>query len=216
MEKLYKNSHYLFIAVLLMVFAGFFKTYFVKFPFFEGFTVALHFHGIMVLLWLGMLIVQPILIKRNKLAIHRKVGKLSYLIFPLMVVSMIILIRINFMRNIPVPEGALDTNLIGIADMTFFIPCYALAMYFRKNTAYHSRLMVLSVLPFINPALGRLGLPGPILAIAIMIGLLIYEKKHNKVYLPYLIALPAYIFIYVFYLVLIDSDDWKAFWWMFF
>lgn len=216
MEKIYKNAHYLFIAVLLMVFVGFFKTYFVKFPNFEGFTTALHFHGFMVLIWLGMLIIQPILIKRNKLALHRIIGKLSYLVFPLMVISMIILIRINFMKNIPVPEGALDTNLIGIADMTFFIPCYVLAMYFRKNVKYHPRLMVLSVLPFINPALGRLQLPGPILAIAIMIGLLIYEKKHNKVYMPYLVALSAYIFIYVFYLVLIDSDDWKAFWWMFF
>jgi hypothetical protein len=89
-------------------------------------------------------------------------------------------------------------------------------MYYRHKTSYHARYIVLTVLPFMNPALGRLGFPGPILALLIMIGLLIYEFFNEKIYRPYLIALPAYLLIYVFFIAVINANQWKAFWWMFF
>lgn len=54
------------------------------------------------------------------------------------------------------------------------------------------------------------------LAVAIMVELLIYERFHNKVYRPYLIALPAYVGIYYLFIAVIHQEDWKAFWWMFF
>ena len=59
MEKVYKNSHYLFIAVLLMAIVGFWKTYFGKIPTFSGVSGLMHFHAVMVLAWLGILIAQP-------------------------------------------------------------------------------------------------------------------------------------------------------------
>lgn len=216
MEKIYKNSYYLFIAVLLMAFVGFYKSYFGKFPSFEGISPAMHFHGIMVLCWLSMLIAQPMLIVNKKIELHRQVGRASYIVMPLVILSMVILIRLGFMRNIAPPSRGIDLRLIGIADMFFFIPCYLLAIYYRKQVKYHSRWMVLSVLPFINPALGRLNLPGPVLAIVIMVGLLIYERFHNRVYRPYLISLPAYLGIYYLFINVIHQEDWKAFWWMFF
>ena len=147
---------------------------------------------------------------------HRLVGKISYIIVPLLLLSIILLMRLSFIRNTLPNSPNIDLRLIGIADLTFFVPCYLLAIYFRKNTKYHARFMVMTVLPFINPALGRLSLPGPLLAIAIMLGLLMYEAFHKKIFLPYLIGLPAYLSIYAFYLFIINADQWKAFWWMFF
>ncbi len=66
MEKIYKNSHYLFIAVLFMAIVGFWKTYFGKVPSFNGVSGLMHFHAFMVLSWLGILIAQPILILNKK------------------------------------------------------------------------------------------------------------------------------------------------------
>lgn len=216
MEVIYKKSHYLFISIFLMAIVGFWKSWFSKFPAMEGLNFALNFHGIMCLLWFGILIAQPILISQKKLALHRKLGKISYYVVALLLISIFHLMRLAFIRNTTLQPGQLDTRLIGIADMVFFIFCYGMAIYYRKNTKYHARYMVLSVLPFINPALGRLNLPGPLLALAIMIGFLIYERFKNKVYLPYLLALPLYLATYIFFLFVIDINDWKAFWWMFF
>ena len=216
MEKIYKNSHYLFIAVLLMAIAGFWKTYFGKIPTFDGVSGLMHFHAVMVLAWLGILIAQPILILNKKVEMHRLVGKISYIVVPILLLSIILLMRLSFIKNTLPANPDIDLRLVGVADLTFFVPCYLLAIFFGKNTKYHARFMVLTVLPFINPALGRLNLPGPVLAIAIMLGLLIYEAFNKKVFLPYLIGLPAYISIYVFYLFIINADQWRAFWWMFF
>ena len=199
-----------------MAFAGFWKSYFSKFPTFEGITTPMQFHGIMCLLWLGILIAQPILIRQNKLDWHRKVGKLSYIVVPFLILSMVILIRLSFIRNTAPVPGQFDVNLIGIADIAFFLFSYGMAIYYRKKTPYHARYMVLSVLPFINPSLGRLELPGPILALIIMVALLVYERFNNKVYRPYLLSLPIYFVVYVLFIFVIKAADWKAFWWMFF
>ncbi len=216
MEKIYKNSHYLFIAVLLMAIAGFWKSYFGKIPSFNGVSGLMHFHAVMVLSWLGVLIAQPILILNKKIELHRKIGRISYFVVPMLVLSIILLMRLSFIKNTLPASPDIDLRLVGIADLTFFIPCYLLAIYFRKKTAYHARFMVMTVLPFINPALGRLDLPGPILAITIMIGLIIYETYNKKIFLPYLIGLLAYIIIYFFYLFIINADQWRAFWCIFF
>ena len=216
MEKVYRNSHYLFIAVLLMIFAGFHKTYFSKFPDFQDITTLMHLHAFTILLWFAMLIAQPLLIRAKRTDLHRMVGKLSYVLVPAVLVTIILIERFVFIRNSPVPPGQPDIRLIGIADITFFAGAYLLAIYYKQNVKYHARYMVLSVLPFINPSLGRLGFPGLVVGLLIMIGLIIYERFNSKVYRPYLIGLPAYIALYTFFLVVIDAEQWRAFWWMFF
>lgn len=216
MEKAFRTSSYLFIAVLFMAFAGFYKTYFGLFPDFGGVSVALHLHVFIVLLWFAILIIQPFLIRGKKLKLHRLIGKLSYVVVPLMVLSMVWLTRLEFIRNTPVAPGEPDIRLIGTGDITYFVLFYWLAIYYRHKTSYHARYMVMTVLPFINPTLGRLGFPGPLIALPILISLLIYERFHNKIYRPYLIGLSAYLAIYLFFLVIINADQWRAFWWMFF
>jgi hypothetical protein len=216
MEKVYKNSSYLFIAVLLMVFVGFYKTYFGLFPYSGGINATLHLHAVTVLLWFAILIVQPTLIRTKKVTLHRSIGKLSYVVGALMVLSIVWLERLAFIRNTPLQPNAPDIRLIGIADFTFFLLFYGLAIYYRHKVSDHARFMVITVLPFINPAMGRLGLSGPVLALLIIVGLLVYERFHDKIYRPYLVALTAYLAIYLFFLFVITAEQWKAFWWMFF
>lgn len=156
METIYKNSYYFFIAVLLMALAGFWKTYFGKIPDFDGVSELMRFPAVMVLAWPGILIAQPILIRNKKIEMHRLVGKIPYFVVPLLVLSIILLIRLSFIRNTLPQNPAIDLRLVGIADLTFFIPCYLLAVYYKRKTSYHARFMVMTVLPFINPAPGRL------------------------------------------------------------
>lgn len=204
MEKLYKNINYLFIAILLMAFAGFFSTYFGLFPSFSGVTTLVHFHAIAVLVWFGILITQPILIRRKNLSWHRLIGKVSYIIVALVALSMILLLKVALQRESGI--------LIGIGDLIFFLSFYLLAMFYAKKTSYHIRFIVISVLPFINPSLGRLGLPSPLVGLAIIIGLLIYERLNKRIYFPYLIALPAFLITYILFIFVIDVPMWNRFW----
>jgi hypothetical protein len=76
-----------FVIVLAFITWGFYKTYIIFFPSFTGFNNLQHFHGAMMMIWMGFLIVQPLLIRSGKVTTHRAVGKLSYVIAPLLMVS---------------------------------------------------------------------------------------------------------------------------------
>ena len=59
MEKtLHNRIVYGFISLLIVSLLGFSQTYLIEFPNFKSFTTAHHFHGLMALLWILLLIVQ--------------------------------------------------------------------------------------------------------------------------------------------------------------
>ncbi len=214
MEKSYRNISYLFIAILGIIFLGFFKTYFGLFPRFEGLPTLLHFHAVVVLLWMAMLIVQPFLIRYKKYKLHRMVGKASYFLVPLLVFIIILVVRASQTKVMNLAIFA-----FAWADMSFFLFTYCLAIYYRKEVKLHARFMVMTVLPFINPAIGRLPdspIPGPAFGLLIIVGLLVFEYFKTKLYKPYLICLIAFLVIYIFFLAMITNPLWEQFWGLFF
>lgn len=169
MEKTLQNRiGYFFIGLLIITFLGFYPTYLVKFPRFEGFTSAHHFHGLMALLWILMLIVQPFLIRAKRYSLHRQVGKAAYVIMPLLMLSLFLVARAGYYRNIQVISEAdtLAGLTNGIPDLVFLGILFSLGMIYRKNTAYHLRFLASTGLMMLGPGLGRLlivatGLPVP-------------------------------------------------------
>ena len=71
MEKAYKNIVFFFIGIVLIILMGFYNTYFVYFPKFEGFKSIHHIHGSLMVLWLLIMIVQPILISNKQYKWHK-------------------------------------------------------------------------------------------------------------------------------------------------
>ncbi len=90
MEKAYKNIVVFFIIATLIVLIGFYNTYIVFFPKFEQFKTFHHVHGFVMVLWLATLIAQPILITKKKYKWHRAIGKVSYILVPIIVISLIV------------------------------------------------------------------------------------------------------------------------------
>src|SRR6267154_3499544 len=84
-RSLYLRSYLYFIIFFLFVLVGFWFTYFVKILDMENYRV--HVHGIMLLLWCAMLIVQPYLIRTKRYVWHRSMGTFSYALVPLMLVT---------------------------------------------------------------------------------------------------------------------------------
>lgn len=84
MEKTYKYLGYFLIALIPLTFAGFYKTYFGQFSHFDNdIDIFVHLHPFIASVWILMLIFcQPLLILNKKYALHRKLGKLSFVVFP--------------------------------------------------------------------------------------------------------------------------------------
>jgi uncharacterized membrane protein YoaK (UPF0700 family) len=168
---------YFFVFILLISFGGFYKTYLIKFPDFDGFTLAHHFHGAVMLAWILMLIAQPVFIRTHRLKWHRAVGKASYFVFPLLLLSLFFVARASYLNNIKTinETEALARMTTGIPDIFYLSILYGLGIYYKKKTSYHLRFFASIGLMILGPGLGRFliifcGLP-PMIAIPCMIGL---------------------------------------------
>ena len=200
MEKAYKNLGYFLILLIPLIFLAFYKTYFIQFPTFEeNITPYIHIHAIIATIWILLLVIQPILIRNRKYKWHKKIGKISYIVFPLLILSFFPqMIRIINSDNPNVIFFPLADSIL----LTFF---YALAIYHRKNVGKHMRYMIGTAIVFLGPTIGRigpliLGLSENVtqnlqygLIYIILIGLILLDRKHGKKFKPYLLILAAWV-----------------------
>jgi hypothetical protein len=155
----YDRLSLLSIAILAVLTWGFYRTYIVFFPSFEGFQVAHHFHGVIMLLWMAMLIVQPWLISAKKHRIHRAIGKASFVIAPVLMVSIFLVSRITYHLNLeafPTAQDAIAIISLSIPGLVIFGVFYGLAVANKRRTYYHMRYMIGTALLMIGPGLGRI------------------------------------------------------------
>lgn len=186
----YKYISCLFAAALLFAFIAFYETYFSLFPSFKNTAWIIHFHATVIVLWFVMLITQPVLIRTGHMDLHRLLGRVSYILVPLLILSLILVSRKTQLRG-----QDLFIFAINIADSSLFVIYYLLAIYYRKKTSWHIRFMVLTIVPFIDPAAARLHLPGLAMQLTLISGLLILERFYGRIYKPYLAGLAVWIFI---------------------
>lgn len=206
MDKTYKYLGYYLLLLIPLIFAGFYKSYFQPFPNFgENINVYVHLHAFIASVWVLMLIVQPFLIFNKKKSLHRKVGKLSYIVFPLLVLSfipqIIKIIRTENFANLFFPLG----------DGALLIAFYSLAIYYRKQRSKHMRYMIASALVLLGPTLGRIGpnLLGwselftqnvqYLIIYSILISLILYDKKNKRKFQPYLVAIAGFVIHQIVY-----------------
>lgn len=202
MEKGYKNLSLFFVIILGFVVWGFFRTYFGLFPSFKGIQTVQHFHGAMMLCWFAMLILQPLLIRYGKFSLHRKIGAVSYVLIPLLLLSIFMVARMGYYRDAALvsKEQNLGSLALNLPDLFVFGTIYILAMVNRKNSAYHMRYMIATSTLMLGPGIGRAfiiygGMSFP-LAITyaltitdlLVLGLIIYDLIKKNAVKPYLIS----------------------------
>jgi hypothetical protein len=205
MEKTYKYISLFFVAILAVVVLGFFKTYFGLFPTFKNVTTIQHLHGSLFLLWFIMLIVQPVLIKKRKYKWHRVIGKVSYFLVPLIVVSIFFIAK-EMYETAPLTQSQKIANLyVPFYQIFNFVTLYVLAIYYKKKISYHMRYMIATSLAVYGAALKRffinfMGISGLnaflytfIVTDLILLGLIIYDRRHGKSYQPYIVSLIIFV-----------------------
>jgi hypothetical protein len=166
----YHNLGYWFLLFIVLAFAGFYHTYFTKLLDIK--TPIIHIHFLLMGLWILMLVVQPFLIKYKKLGSHRLLGKISYILVPLVLLSAWLLARSEYHRKIArLTEAAsaglnnlsefeilkkASTNPATIVALFVFATFYLLAIWYRKQSAKHARYMLATALILLGPTVDRI------------------------------------------------------------
>ncbi len=150
----FDNSGYMFIGILLTALIGFTPSYFLSSePTLFDFSSYIHFHAIMMGAWLLILVIQPFLIRLKRRKLHRLIGKMTYVFFPVLILSMLMLVHSSL--HLTEGEVAGIEFYIPFKDLSVIVPCFVLAIIYRKNPLIHARFIVGSTIQLIEPALVR-------------------------------------------------------------
>lgn len=166
----YHNLGYWFLLFILLAFAGFYTTYFVIIL--EPMPALIHVHFVLMTLWVFMLIAQPFLIKFKKLSWHRLLGKVSYVLVPLVLITAFLLIRHGYYRDIDELHKEAIKGLkhyneaeilkkaakepIALIYFIWFVLFYILAIKHRHKSPKHARYMLATALTLTGPTVDRI------------------------------------------------------------
>jgi hypothetical protein len=152
-----------------------------------------------------------LLIRSGRPALHRLIGRMTFVIAPLVVVSIFLASKMVYQR----PEPPLPHNIkigmiaLSIPAMIAFAVLYSIAIANRRNTYNHMRYMIGTSLLMIGPGLGRaliinfsMSLPNAVsfesyLTIGIATALLINDVRNKKSFSAYAIVLAVVTLAYL-------------------
>ena len=149
-----------------------------------------------------MLIVQPVLIRRRQYKLHRAIGKFSYVLVPVIVISIVFIAKEAYLKGAAAPDqskvlAGLFTPFFQIVD---FVWLYVLAIINKRNAPAHMRFMITTSLAIMGAGVRRifnhyLGMTTAhqfiyafLIIDLVLAGLIIYDIRNKKKLKPYLIS----------------------------
>ena len=160
-----------FIAIL--AFIGFSHTFFLKtWTDAPALPFMLHVHGIIATGWILLFLAQTTLIKRQRVDLHRRLGAVGVVLAVLFVASAILGgITITHVRGAG-PE-ALARLALPFVACSVFVVLIGAGLCYRHQPMRHKRLMLLTTINALIPALGRLPYLNPVFAINFVLAVLL-------------------------------------------
>lgn len=214
------------VLFLLIVFIGFSRSYYLKPivgapPLPSGLV---HFHGLSMTLWVLLFVVQTWLIRTKRAGLHMKLGWAGAVLGLFIIVS-------GFMTGVAAgkfgsavtPPGItpIAFMIVPVVDMLLFGLFFGTAIRLRKRAADHKRLMLLTVLNFLPPALGRFPFDfvlslGPVVFFGIpsllAIAFLVYDRRKTGTFNRWYAAGAALLVVsYPARLMLSETEAWTRF-----
>ena len=143
-----------YLALLLpFIVVGFWPTYFSRVGLET--SIRVHIHGGALSLWYLLLVSQAYLIRTNRRPLHRKVGRLSYALVPVIAVSTLAMAQHRLQVSGLTPE-TLFFFYVQLSLLVFFLLSYGLAIANRATPLVHARYMICTALALIDPIFSRI------------------------------------------------------------
>jgi len=217
----FQNTGYYYLAFLVLAFVGFWPSYFSKF--FDGtadFNQYFQFHVVTAILWVGMLVIQPILIRGRRFALHRTIGKFSYFLVPILFISVLLLAN---NRISPELEPVGPEFWIPFKDLLIFSFGFGVAIWYRHSMTIHARGMIVAGLALFEPVMVRvmynvLGLQGTypyILGISlgyvVLMVLIFLERNEKQGRWVFPVAFFVFLFVHIIRITGFNPDFWERF-----
>ena len=202
-RRAFERRFFLMIAILFPIVAliGFAPTYYLKGLFNSPPVPRLivHVHGFVMALWVVLFMTQVFLIRSMRIKTHQRLGLASVVLgLTIIVTGLMTAVAATKYGSSSMPPGAkpLEFMIVPFGDILVFAVLFAAAVYYRRNAPNHKRLILLTVLNFLPPAMARFpfGLTesfGPVwffgvpdlLAVIFVIADTWRNRKLNKVFL---------------------------------
>jgi hypothetical protein len=146
-------------AAALVIFGGFAQTFYLKAIFdTPALSPLVRAHGIAMSLWVILLLVQLRLVAIGRTDLHRRLGAVGAILFvTILVVGVATAIDAARRGASPAPGVTpLMFLAVPLADMLVFGVLVGSALWMRRHSATHKRLMVLACLAILAPGIARL------------------------------------------------------------
>ena len=194
-----RSKYFLGIAILLLAFvlAGFGRTFFAR-PFFDVPPLPwyLFVHGFVLASWFFLLVAQTALVAAHRTDLHRRLGVLGGLIAVALVgISLVAVlvfpahVKAGFLSGGVAFDAATVQAIVwtDLASLLIFSTFVATALYWRRRSDVHKRLMLIASMAILGPAVARIlpllsSGPGPIAVAvqsAVFIGLPLTLVLHD-------------------------------------
>lgn len=218
MERQYKNLGFFLLILVAFVAAGFYKPYFSLIPNFDAsITPLVQAHAILLMSFVALLVAQPLLIRNQQRELHKILGKLTYLLMPVLVASCVGVIFKEYdeaLARTASVELALRAIFSDGAQLLLLIVFYLLAILNRRNVPVHMRYMIAVALIVAPAGIARVlgywfevprypsGLASNALLDAVLIALILFDRRNQLNFRPYLLVLPLFVLSHAAFAVL--------------
>ncbi|MFL6468107.1 MAG: hypothetical protein ACJ72Z_09145 [Pyrinomonadaceae bacterium] len=161
-DRDFEHRFFFAVAVLfpLAVLIGFAPTFYLK-PLFNAPPIPrtiVYIHGMLMTGWIALFITQVYLISAKRILVHRKLGFLGVALgLGIIVSGMLTAVAAAKFGSTSTPPGVapLEFLIVPFGDLLVFAILFGAAIYYRKNAANHKRLILLTVINFLPPAIAR-------------------------------------------------------------
>ncbi len=212
------------VVGLLVIFAGFAPTYYLKSVIGESGDLGMmrHLHGFVMTAWFTLFLVQARLVATGRTHIHRKLGAAGIVMAALVIgVSMALAIAAVRAGRTPAGIPPMVFLVLPLGEMIAFGALFGTAIALRKRSDWHKRLMLLATLAMLAPAMARLpfefvksGGPPAFFAMVdlVIIAFIAFDTVRNRRLHPAFMAGLAFIvFVQVGRLAISGTAAWMSF-----
>jgi hypothetical protein len=147
------------VAAAATVFAGFAPTYFLRgLSSSPALPPLLHVHGLVFTCWIALFVTQVLLIAARRTDLHRRLGIAGAGLAVLMLAIGFVTAVDSARRGVTPLDGLspLVFLVVPLGDLVVFAGLAGSGLYFRRRSETHKRLMLLSTIGLLTPAIARL------------------------------------------------------------